>query len=174
MKHFMSKNRKIKKAKKTRALKNLPKREVISIHQFSKIAMSFWIGGSCMVALVIFPLLFKVLDQITASHIVGQSLSMIAYIGVVCLFISLIEVIINHKFALLKTKRFWYILSMAFIVIINYFAIFPLLSKLRAQLSSAAHQVIAVQSNSFDFWHSLSSLLFILTCVIGVLYLIEM
>lgn len=174
MKSFINKNKKIKKAKETRALKNLPKREVISIHQFSKIAMSFWIGGSCMVALVIFPLLFKALDQITASHIVGQVLSIIAYIGVVCLLISLIEVIINHKLALLKTKRFWYIMSMAFIVIINYFAIFPLLAKLRDQLSSAAHQLIAVQNNSFDFWHSFSSLLFILTCVIGVLYLIEM
>ncbi len=161
---------------KVRAKKPLTplKKDIISIHQFSKIAMTFWIGGSLMLALVIFPLLFKTLDPITASQLVGQSLNILAYIGIVCLLIALIEVMINHKLALIKTKRFWYILAMGSILILNYFAIFPTVSKLRQQLKSVAHQIIAVQSNVFDFWHSLSAITFIISCIIGVLYLIEM
>lgn len=158
-------------------IKNMPskeKREIISIHQFSKIAMTFWIGGSLMVGLVMFPIMFRTLDQITASDLTGQILNINAYIGIVCLLIALIEVMVNHKLSLIKTKRFWYIISMASILIINHFAIFPIIYRLRQELSLVAHQIIAVQNNVFDFWHSLSALLFILICIIGVLYLIEM
>jgi hypothetical protein len=153
---------------------NIVHREIISIHQLSKIAMSFWIGGSLMAALIFFPLLFKSIDVVTASRLVGQILNLLAYIGIVCLVIALIEVIINHKLALLKTKRFWYIWIMAFILIINYFAIFPAINRLRQQITDVAHKIILVQNNVFDFWHSLSSITFITTCIIGVLYLIEM
>ncbi|MCX8514517.1 MAG: DUF4149 domain-containing protein [Burkholderiales bacterium] len=150
------------------------KREIISIHQFSKIAMTFWLGGTWMSGLIFFPILFKTLDQISASEIVGQILNIQAYIGIICLIIALIEVIINHKFSLFATKRFWYILSMFSILIINYFAIFPIISNLKQKLSLFAHQFIALQNNSFDFWHSFSAILFILTCILGMLYLIEM
>jgi hypothetical protein len=151
-----------------------PRREIISIHQLSKIAMTFWIGGSCMVGSVILPLLFKTIDQVTASHLVGQILNILAYIGIICLAIALIEVIINHKLALLKTKRFWYIIAMDLMLIIDYFAIFPTIYRIRQGIAQVAHQIIAVQSNVFDFWHSLSSILFIIICALGILYLIEM
>ncbi len=160
--------------RKTSKPANTSRHEIVSIHQFSKLAMTFWLGGSWMIAIVIFPLLFKTLDQITASDITGQILNILAYIGIVCLLIALVEVIINHKLSLIKTKRFWYILLMSAIVIINYFAIFPIIYNLRQKLAFAAHQLISVQNNMFDFWHSLSAILFLITCGVGVLYLVEM
>jgi hypothetical protein len=164
-----------KQPSKLKSSKNSNKtREIVTIHQLSKIAMTFWLGGSWMTVAVIFPILFKALDQITASNIAGQVLNLNAYIGVVCLIAALIEVIINHKLSILKTKRFWYIISMGFILIINFFAIFPVIYHLRQKLSIVAHQIIAVQSNVFDFWHSLSALIFIATCILGVLYLVDM
>lgn len=161
------------KAKPAVAVNN-NKNEIISIHQFSKIAMTFWIGGSLMTATVIFPMLFKILDLVTASQLVGSILNIIAYIGVVCLLIALIEVIVNHKLKLVKTKRFWYILAMGSTLIVNYFAIFPIVARLRQQISNVAHQILSVQSNVFDFWHSLSAVTFVAGCILGVLYLIEM
>ncbi|MFN7094569.1 MAG: DUF4149 domain-containing protein [Burkholderiales bacterium] len=170
MKHIKKQSGKAR----TKLLPSQSKGEIISIQQFSKIAMTFWIGGSWMVGLVMFPLLFRALDQITASDLVGQILSINAYIGIVCLLIALVEVIVNHKLSLIKTKRFWYIIGMGSILVVNYFAIFPIIYRFRQKLSSVAHQIIAVQSNVFDFWHSLSSVLFILICILGVAYLIEM
>ena len=123
---------------------------------------------------VIFPIIFKTIDQVTASQLVGHILSILAYIGIVCLIIALIEVIINHKLALFKTRRFWYIIAMDIMLIINYFSIFPAIYRIRQELAQAAHQIIAVQNNVFDFWHSLSSILFIIICALGILYLIEM
>lgn len=163
-----------RKAKPVMAVNSNKKKEVISIHQFSKIAMTFWIGGSLMAATVIFPMLFKILDLVTASQLVGSILNIIAYIGVVCLLIAFIEVVVNHRLKLIKTKRFWYILAMGSTVIVNYFAIFPIIARLRQQISNVAHQIISVQSNVFDFWHSLSAVTFVVGCILGVLYLIEM
>lgn len=127
-----------------------------------------------MIAAVIFPILFDTLDEITASNLVRQILHITAYIGIVCLMIALIEVIINHMLSLLKTKRFWYIISMGLILTVNDFAIFPAVYRIRKQFATIAHQLISLQNNVFDFWHSFSAALFILTCVLGVLYLIEM
>jgi|GEM_PF-1835631 len=149
-------------------------REIISIHQLSKIAMTFWLGGSWMTIGVIFPILFKALDQITASNIAGQILNLNAYIGIVCLLMAMIEVIVNHKLSILKTKRFWYIISIACILIVNYFTVFPVIYNLRQRISGIAHQIISVQSNVFDFWHSFSALAFIATCILGILYLVDM
>lgn len=148
--------------------------EVISVHQFSKIAMTFWLGGIWMVGLVVLPIIFRSLDPVSASNIAAEILNIVAYIGIICLLIALIEVIINHKFALIKTRRFWYILAMSSILIINYFAIFPIIHRLRDKLSMVAHQIINIQANVFDFWHSISAILYAVICIIGVLYLIEM
>ena len=43
------------------------KLEIISLYQFSKLAMTFWVGGTLTVGIVIIPLLFKTLDEITAA-----------------------------------------------------------------------------------------------------------
>ncbi len=149
-------------------------REIVSIHQFSKIAMTFWLGGTWMSGIVVFPLLFKTLDQITASSIVSQLLNLQAYIGIICLLIATIEIIINHKLSLYKIRKFWYIICMFVILFINYFAIFPVIYNLKQQITKITNKLITAPSNIFDFWHSLSALLFVCICILGVLYLIEM
>ncbi len=149
-------------------------REIISIHQFSKIAMTFWLGGSWMTAAVIFPILLNILDPVTSNNIFEQILHINAYIGIVCLCIALIEAIINHKFSLLKSKRLWYILAMGLILFVNDFAVFPTIYRFKKDVATIAHKMIDMQNNTFDFWHSFSAILFIITCIVGVLYLIDM
>ena len=163
-----------KVAAKTATKPSVQKREIISIHQFSKIAMTFWLGGTWMAGIVIFPVLFKTLDQITASELVSQILNIQSYIGIICLIIAFIEVIVNNRLALLATKRFWYILCMFSVLVVEYFAIFPMIYALREKISLFAQQLVSLQNNAFDFWHSFSAILFILTCFLGMLYLIEM
>ena len=148
--------------------------EIISIYQFSKIAMTFWLGGSWMTAAVLFPIISDVLDPVTAGNIFQQVLHINAYIGIVCLSIALIEVIVNHRLSLFKSRRFWYILVMGLILMVNDFAIFPPIYKIRKDVANIAHKLINVQSSAFDFWHSFSAALFIITCILGVLYLIDM
>lgn len=134
--------------------------------------MIFWVGGTITIATIIIPLLFKTLDQITAAKLTSQILNINAYIGIIALFFAFIDSALHYKLALFSNRKTWYILIMTAILIINYFAIFPIIAHLRTKLANVAHQVIQT-SPSFNFWHSLSAILFIIISILGVLYIIE-
>lgn len=148
------------------------KLELISIQQFSSVAMTFWVGGTLTIGLIVIPLLFKVLDEITAATLAGQLLNINAYIGIVALFLALIDNCVQFKFNVINSRRFWYAIIMESILIINYFAIFPIIVNLRTKLTDFTNRVIQ-HSSEFSFWHSVSSILFLITCIIGTLYILE-
>jgi hypothetical protein len=149
-----------------------PPLEILSIQQLSHLAMTFWVGGTLTIGIVIIPLLFKILDEINAATITGQILNINAYIGIVALLLALIDLGINLKLNLLQSRKFWYALVMETVLIVNYFAIFPIIVELRTKLTDVTNRIIQ-HSSEFSFWHSVSSILFLLTCILGALYMLE-
>jgi hypothetical protein len=121
---------------------------------------------------VIIPLLFKTLDEVNAATITGEILNINAYIGIVALLLALIELGIHLKLNLLQSRKFWYALVMESVLIVNYFAIFPIIVELRTKLTDVTNRIIQ-HSSEFSFWHSISSILFLLTCILGALYMLE-
>ncbi len=146
--------------------------DLLSIEQFSKLGMIFWVGGTITIGTVIIPLLFKALDQITAATLTGQILNINAYIGIIALIFAFFDTILHYKLTIFTVRKFWYIIAMELILVVNYFAIFPIIASLRVKLADVAHSVIHT-TPSFNFWHSLSAVLFIITSILGVLYIIE-
>lgn len=146
--------------------------EILSIHQITKLAMTFWVGGTLTVGTIIIPLLFKNLDEISAASIAGQIFNISAYIGMSALFLALIELVIDHKLTVFHIRKFWYVTIMEIILFINYFAISPIIVTLRTKLTDMTNRVFQ-HSTEFSFWHSVSSILFLLSCVLGVLYTLE-
>jgi hypothetical protein len=134
--------------------------------------MTFWVGGTLTIGIVIIPLLFKTLDEVNAATITGQILNINAYIGIVALLLALIELGIHLKLNLLQSRKFWYALVMESVLIVNYFAIFPIIVELRTKLTDVTNRIIQ-HSSEFSFWHSISSILFLLTCILGALYMLE-
>lgn len=149
-----------------------PRFELISIEQFSHLAMTFWVGGTLTIGTIILPLLFKTLDEITAVSLTGQIFNINAYIGIVSLFLALIDILVHHRLTCLKLRRFWYVVVMEIVLIVNYFGIFPIIVRLRATLTDLTTHVIQHDS-TFSIWHSVSSILFVITCVLGTLYILE-
>lgn len=146
--------------------------EIISIHQFSNIAMTFWVGGTLTIGSIIIPLLFKNLDEISAATIAGQIFNINAYIGMFALFFALLEVCLDYKLMVFHLRRFWYVVIMEVILFVNYFAVFPLIVKLRSGLADMTTRVFR-HSQEFSLWHSVSSILFLISCILGTLYLLE-
>ncbi|MDD3266623.1 MAG: DUF4149 domain-containing protein [Burkholderiales bacterium] len=157
---------------KKQAKKSIQSLEILSVHQIAKLAMTFWVGGTLTVGCIIVPLLFKNLDEITAATIAGQIFNIVAYIGMVSLFMALIEIVMDYKLQIFHLRRFWYIAFMETILFINYFAISPIIVKLRVQLTDITNRVFQ-HTTEFSFWHSVSSILFLISCVLGVLYILE-
>jgi hypothetical protein len=158
--------------RKSRVTRLNPNFELLTLNQFSKLAMTYWVGGALTIASIIIPLLFKVLDEITAAVIVGQILNLNAYCGMVALLFALLEALVKHKLAIFTLRKFWYLMLMSALIIINYFAVFPLLSKLRTNLADIANHIMR-HSSVFNFWHSISSWILIALCLLGALYIIE-
>lgn len=158
--------------KTTKPTKIDQKFEILSIHQFSNIAMTFWVGGTLTIGSIIVPLLFKNLDEVSAATLAGQIFNINAYIGMFALFFALLEVCIDYKWQIFHLRRFWYIIVMELILFINYFAVFPIIVKLRAGLVDMTTRVFR-HSQEFSLWHSVSSILFLISCLLGVLYLLE-
>jgi hypothetical protein len=159
-------------SKKGKFSNNNQRLEILSITQLSKLAMTFWVGGTLTVGIVVVPLLFKSVDEITAATLAGQIFNINAYIGIVSLFLAIIDQGLANRFTLFKLRKFWYLITMMGILVINYFAIFPIIVRLRTTLLDMANHVI-IHSSSFSFWHSLSAILFVITCILGVLYILE-
>ena len=149
-----------------------PPLEILSPQPGKHLPMPFWVGGTLTIGIVDIPLLFKTLDQINAATITGQILNINAYIGIVALLLALIELGVHLKLNLLQSRKFWYALVMETVLIVNYFAIFPIIVELRTKLTDVTNRIIQ-HSSEFSFWHSISSILFLLTCILGALYMLE-
>lgn len=158
-------------AKKTTNLINQPL-DILNFGQLTKLATCFWAGGTITIGSIIIPLLFKTLDQITAATITGQILNINAYTGMVACIFIIIGLIIKHQLYFFKSRKFWYALSSEAILTVNYFGIFPIIANLRTKLADIAHHVIQT-TPSFNFWHSLSSGLFVLTGLLAILIVLE-
>lgn len=146
--------------------------EILSIHQFSNMTMTFWIGGTLTIGSIIVPLLFKNLDEITAATLAGQIFNINAYVGVVALFFALIEVCADYKLLVFHVRRFWYVVIMEIILFINYFAVFPIIVAIRSKLTDVTNHVFN-KSTEFSVWHSVSSILFLISCILGIMYMLE-
>ncbi len=157
--------------KKTTNLINQPL-DILNFRQLTKLATCLWAGGTITIGTIIIPLLFKALDQITAATITGQILNINAYTGMVACIFIIIGLMIKHQLHFFKSRKFWYALLSEAILTVNYFGIFPIIANLRSKLADMAHHVIQT-TPSFNFWHSLSSGLFVLTGLLAILIVLE-
>lgn len=146
--------------------------EILSIRQFSNMTMTFWIGGTLTIGCIIVPLLFKNLDEITAATLAGQIFNINAYVGMAALFFALIEVCADYKLLVFHVRRFWYVVIMEIILFVNYFAVFPIIVSIRSKLADVTNHVFH-KSTEFSIWHSVSSILFLISCILGIMYMLE-
>ena len=149
-----------------------PAFELLSIRQFSNLAMTFWVGGTLTIGSIIIPLLFRTLDEITAASLTGQILNINAYLGIVALSLAGLDISLRYKFKAPQLRAFWYIIILLAIIIVNYFAIFPIIAKFKTTLNQVTNVVIP-HHNAFRFWHSISSILFLVSCILGIIYTLD-
>ncbi len=157
--------------KKTISAVNQPI-QILNIEQLTKLTVCIWAGGTLTIGAIIIPLLFKSLDQITAATITGQILNINAYTGMIACIFTMLTLITKHRLHFLKSRKFCYALAAEIMLVINYFGIFPIIVNLRTKLADIAHHVIQTTPN-FNFWHSLSSGLFVLTGLLAILIVLE-
>jgi len=132
-----------------------------------RILLTFWVGGMWMIGYVVVPTLFGVLDdRQLAGFIAGRLFTIMSYIGFVCgsllLFGNLYREGMKHKTS--------YILALMLILVaIGQFVLQPMMADLKVQGLAAG----SVAAANFGKLHGVSSVLFLITSIAGLVLVIK-
>lgn len=131
------------------------------------IAKTFWIGGLWVIGIIVAPVLFAMLDRVTAGMVAGKLFASIACLGLSCGAILLVDHMRRHGAAGIKRSGFWLVMAMLACTLINHFAVTPIISNLKMQINHAAEGLFG---GGFDTWHTISSLIYLLQSLLGLVY----
>ena len=129
------------------------------------IAATLWIGGMWVIGLIVAPVLFKSLDSAVAGMVAGRLFTAIAWVGLVCGTILLIDAVWRHGLRAFKMGSFWLLIGMLVCTLINHFAVSPIIANLKLGMNHAAEGLFG---GGFATWHAISSLIYLLQSLMGL------
>lgn len=135
-----------------------------------RILLTLWVGGMWCVGYIVAPLLFDVLaDRQLAGMIAGRMFDAIHIIGLLCGSILLLGAFGCQGKAGLRAWRIWVLLAMLTIIVLGQWGIRPEMIELKQQDYLADPALKA----EFAKWHGISSLLYLLNSLLGLLLVIK-
>ena len=134
------------------------------------VAKTYWIGGLWIIGIVVTPVLFSMLDRVTAGMVAGKLFSAIAWVGLVCGVILLVDEIWRNGVRGMKEAAFWLVVGMLACTIINQFAVAPIIVDLKQQMNHAAEGMFG---GGFATWHAISSLIYLVQSLMGLVYVLR-
>jgi hypothetical protein len=134
------------------------------------IIITLWIGSLWTMALTVIPTLFGQLDQKQALEITQRILNPITWIGFACVSFVLIDMLLCNGLKKLKDSLFWITTSILGCHLVQFFVVTPVIQNLRK--NGIVEQTTGVLSGGFDTWHAISTSIFILQCILGVVFII--
>lgn len=130
-----------------------------------RIVLSLWVGALCGVGYLAVPVLFASLeDRTVAGELAGTMFRLINGVGLVCGGWLLVSGLVNGGTAALRAWRSWVIVLMMAVAAAILFVIQPQMAALKAEAAAVG----AALSPSFGRLHGLSSGLYMLASVAGL------
>lgn len=132
------------------------------------IAVTLWVGGLWIVGLMVAPLLFHALaDRSLAGSLAGTMFIAIGWVGLGCAAYLLLFRLARFGPQALRQLFFWCVLAMAALTAASQFGTQPVMAGLRQQaLPSEVMQ--SLFRDRFAAWHGVSSVLYLIQCVLGI------
>ncbi len=131
------------------------------------IAMTLWVGGSCVVGFIVAPVLFHMLaDRSLAGSIAGRLFTLMAYLGLGCAVYMLIFRLARFGGACFKSGIFWLILLMLALTAVEQFGVQPIIAGLRDQ-ALPKEVMESVFRSRFIAWHGVASVLYLILSLLG-------
>ena len=141
------------------------------MHRFpdilAKIALTAWVGGLWAIAVVAWVLFQKLTDRQLAGSVAGSLFTIMNWVGIVTGFFLLIYRAVREGAGALRSGFFWLVLCMLLLTLGSYFGIQPVIEGLKAQAWPKAVMQSAF-ADRFARWHGISSIVYVIECVLGV------
>lgn len=139
-----------------------------------KISITFWVGGLWVIGYLVAPILFSALsnNRPLAGTLAGKMFGAIGWTGIACGAFLLIYQFTNIKTAVLKHSTFWLVVLMFAIALVLQFWIQPVMAMLRSSGAPVDFMGLPLL-RSFAFWHSVSSTLYLIQSVLGLVLILK-
>ena len=138
---------------------------------FLKLFLSIWTGSLWWMIIVAKVLFDKIPTAFLAGVVAGQLFYYLSYFSMGMSVLIFFHLFKYQGWSLVKSSKFWLILFIAMIVLINFFGIQPTLEalKINAQPKEVMESIFA---DRFAMWHGISSISFLIqTILVTVLML---
>lgn len=131
-----------------------------------RVLLALWVGGLWVTGYLVVPTLFAVLDdRQTAGLLAGRIFQTMNYVGLGIGTYLLISVLMSTGEQKLKEWRVWALLVMLFLIMAAAFIIQPMMQELKIQGIAEG----SAQASQFGRLHGVSSILFLINSVLGLL-----
>lgn len=136
------------------------------------VAATLWVGGLWVTGYMVAPVLFSTLpDRALAGLLAGKLFGLMAWIGIGCALYLLVFRFARHGTAAFRQGVLWVLLLMLALVCAGEFGVQPVMAALKAQ--ALPQQITeSVLRDRFAAWHGVSSGLYVIQSLLGVVLVI--
>jgi hypothetical protein len=134
------------------------------------VALTLWVGGLWAIGYLVAPTLFAALssDRQTAGMLAGKLFELMGWVGLACASYLLLFMLLRSGTIAMRRWNFWLLLLMLLLTAVSLFGLQPLLAQLKAD--ALPREVMeSVLRNRFAIWHGVSSILYLVQSVLGLL-----
>jgi len=129
-----------------------------------KLLLTFWVGSMWFAGYVVAPVLFNMLDRVTAGNVAGQIFTISSYIGLLAGSLLLVSAVFNTSTGNRFGMRFRVLIVMLLIIVIGQFVLQPMMFELKQTgLEKGSQSAI-----EFGRLHGVSSILFLINSLLGL------
>ncbi len=131
-----------------------------------RVLLALWVGGLWVTGYLVVPTLFATLDdRQLAGLLAGRIFQTMNYVGLGVGTYLVISVLVSTGEQKLKEWRVWVLLVMLFFIMAAAFIIQPMMQELKIQGIAEG----SAQASQFGRLHGVSSILFLINSVLGLL-----
>ncbi len=135
---------------------------------FERVLLTLWIGSMWAIGYLAVPILFRAQDdRVLAGMLAGQMFTLLNFLGLLCGVLLLLGSLLQQGRAALSSWRSWLLFGMLLIICVAEFVLQPQMAELK-QLGLEGEHL-----QQFRWLHGLSSILFLVNSLAGLLLVIR-
>lgn len=138
-----------------------------------RIVLTLWVGSMWTIGFIVAPVLFSSIDdRMLAGNIAGQLFSIVSYIGIGSASLLIVLSVHRSGAAIFASWPFRILLAMLLITLIGELGITPVMQVIKAEAGTALQMGTDAHSR-FAMLHDISSILFIINSVLGLVLVVR-
>lgn len=140
------------------------------IPRLEQLLLTIWVGSLLAIGYLAVPVLFHSLeDKILAGQLAGQMFHIVNLIGITSGFVLLLLAYMQDSQGFIRQRRTWHIIAMLLLTLIAMLILQPQMEAIKAQ--TGWHDIAELKAQ-FGRLHGISSVLYLLTSIFGVVLVV--